>query len=162
MRLSQSQIIADFKELDKMFLGLIDIRQQGAQLISETQKGSLSCDYCIFCPLSLHIKSWRIIYGGLDFMTDLKRSINTGHIWDWGIKWINFTEKTLRYFFVTEGGLEHSQHSKGSQEFGKDQAAVAEDWFQETIRDERWWCFNCFSRNSHAFSRSLVSGRNRQ
>lgn len=26
---SESQIIADFKELDKMFLGLIDIRQQG-------------------------------------------------------------------------------------------------------------------------------------
>ena len=47
----QGQIIADFKELDKMFLGLIDIRQQGTpQLISETQKGSLSCDYCIFCP----------------------------------------------------------------------------------------------------------------
>ena len=27
-------------------------------------------------------------------MTDLKRSINTGHIWDWGHKMNNFTEKT--------------------------------------------------------------------
>ena len=116
----------------------------------------------ILPPLSLHIKSWRIIYGGLDFMTDLKRSINTGHIWDRGYKMYKF------YWENTTLLLCHWRRFGAFSTFERVTGiwSGSNRWLEKIDSkkpsgDERW-CSNCFGRNSSAFWTSLVRGRNRQ